>query len=102
MEGILKICSVVCFAIIALLFFIFGNKFITNQNADIKIKQETHIANLLGQYTNDLNYCLDSLKTNKQLTAEGCIKEMNKSELAKLITSWGYQSALMTADKLNQ
>lgn len=100
LNEILKIISVVCLVIITVIFLFFGNKFVANRDTEIKIQKETHIANLIGQYNSDLNYCLDGLKDNKQNTAEGCLKEMNASELAKLITSWGYGSALMTMDKL--
>ena len=99
-KEIIKFVAILYFAIIALLFLSVVNKWLANQDTDLKIKKELHIANLIGQYNNDLNICLESAKTDKQLTEEGCIKLMNESNLAKLIISWGYQDALMTIDKL--
>ena len=96
----IKIVAILYFAVMVFLFLSIANKFLENQNMDIKIKKELHIANLIGQYNNDLNACLESSKTNQQLREEECIKTMNGSNLAKLIVSWGYQDALMTIDKL--
>ena len=88
------------FTVIIFLFLSIANKSLENQNTDIKIKKELHVANLIGQYNNDLNTCLESSRINKQPTEEECIKMMNESNLAKLIISWDYQDALMTIDKL--
>ena len=99
-EEISKAISAVCLITMTLLLLFFCNTFISNQNVEVKIQKETHIANLIGQYNSDLNYCLDLIRTTKGLTQEDCIKEMNESELAKLITSWGQQSVLMKAEKL--
>ena len=99
-KDLIKIFAILYFAVIAFLFLSIANKYIENQNLDIKMKKELHIANLIGQYNNDLNACLESSKNNKQLTEETCIKTMNESNLAKLIISWGYQDALMTIEKL--
>ena len=88
------------FAVVAFLFLSIADKWLENQNTDIKIKKELHTSNLIGQYNNDLNACLESSRINKQPTEEECIKMMNESNLAKLIISWGYQDALMTTDKL--
>lgn len=84
------------------LFLSIANKFIENQNTEIKIQKELHIANLIGQYNSDLNTCLESARVNKQPSEEECVKTMNESNLAKLITSWGYQEALMTIEKLKK
>ena len=99
-REIIKFIAILYFAVIAFLFFSIANKFLENQNTDVKIKKELHIANLIGQYNNDLNVCLESARINKQPSEEECIKMMNESNLAKLIISWDYQDALMTIDKL--
>ena len=99
-KEIVKLVAVIYFAIVAFLFLSVANKWLANQDTDLKIKKELHTANLIGQYNNDLNVCLESTKTNKQLTEEECIKTMNESNLAKLITSWGYEDALITLDEL--
>ena len=99
-KEIIKFVAILYFAVIAFLFLSVANKFIENQNTEIKIQKELHIANLIGQYNSDLNTCLESARVNKQLSEEECIKTMNESNLAKLIISWGYQDALMTIDKL--
>ena len=99
-SSIVKFCALLYFIVIAYLFLSVTNKWLVNQDADLKIKKELHTANLIGQYNNDLNSCLDSVKTNKQLTGEKCIKTMNESNLAKLIISWGYEDALITIDEL--
>ncbi|MHA1491974.1 MAG: hypothetical protein ACTSRI_20260 [Promethearchaeota archaeon] len=82
------------------LFLSVANKFIENQNVEIKIQKELHIANLIGQYNNDLNACLESARVNEQPFEEECIKTMNESNLAKLIISWGYQDVLITVEEL--
>lgn len=99
-KEIIKFVAILYFAVIAFLFLSIANKWLENQNTDIKIKKELHIANLIGQYNSDLNTCLESSRINKQPTEEECIKTMNESNLAKLIISWGYKDALMTIDKL--
>lgn len=99
-KEIIKFVAILYFAVIAFLFLSVANKFIENQNTEIKIQKELHIANLIGQYNSDLNACLESARVNKQPSEEECIKTMNESNLAKLITSWGYQDALMTIEKL--
>jgi len=99
-KEIIKFTVILYFAVIAFLFLSVANKWLENQDTDIKIKKELHIAGLISQYNNDLNACLESSQTNKQPTEEECIKTMNESNLAKLIISWGYQDALMTIDKL--
>jgi len=99
-KDLVKIFAILYFAMIAFLFLSVANKWLENQNTDIKIKKELHTSNLIGQYNNDLNACLESSRINKQPTEEECIKMMNESNLAKLIISWGYQDALMTTDKL--
>lgn len=98
-KEIVKFVAIIYFAIIAFLFLSIANKFLENQNTDIKIQKELHIANLIGQYNNDLNACLDSVKNSKQPAEEECIKTMNESNLAKLIISWGYEDALLTIDE---
>jgi len=92
--------AVLYFAVIAFLFLSVANKWLNNQDTDIKIKKELHIANLIGQYTNDLNTCLESARVSKQPTEEECVELMNKSNLAKLITSWGYEDALLTIEEI--
>ncbi|MBI4085623.1 MAG: hypothetical protein HY433_00010 [Candidatus Liptonbacteria bacterium] len=99
-KEIIKFAAIIYFGIIAFLFLSVANKWLVNQDTDLKIKKELHTANLIGQYNSDLNACLDSIKINKQQTAEGCIKSMNESNLAKLIISWGYEDALITVDEL--
>lgn len=98
-KEIIKYIAIVYFAIVAFLFLSVANKFLENQDINVKIQKELHIANLIGQYNNDLNSCLDSAKANKRPTEEECIKSMNESNLAKLITSWGYEDALLTIDE---
>lgn len=98
-KEIIKFVAIMYFAIIAFLFLSVANKFLEDQNTDVKIQKELHIANLIGQYNNDLNACLDSAKTNKRPSEDECIKTMNESNLAKLITSWGYEDALLTIDE---
>lgn len=100
LKEVIKFVAILYFAIMAFLFLSVANKWIANQDTDLKIKKELHTANLIGQYNNDLNVCLDSIKINKQQTADGCIKSMNESNLAKLIISWGYEDALITIDEL--
>jgi len=99
-KELIKIIAILYFAVMMFLFLSATNKWLQNQNTDIKIKRELHIANLIGQYNNDLNACLESSRVNKQPTEEECIKMMNESNLSKLIISWGYQDVLMTIDKL--
>jgi len=98
-KELIKIVVVLYFGVMIFLFLSVANKFLENQNTNVKIQKELHIANLIGQYNNDLNSCLDSAKTNKRPTEEECIKSMNESNLAKLITSWGYEDALLTIDE---
>ena len=100
MKELVKIIFILYFAVIAFLFLSVANKFIENQNIGIKIQKELHVANLIGQYNNDLNACLESARVNKQPSEEECVKMMNESNLAKLIISWGYQDALTTIDEL--
>lgn len=99
-REIIKFLVVAYFAVVAFLFLSVANKWLVNQDTDLKIKKELHTANLIGQYNNDLNACLESARTNKRPTDEECIKTMNESNLAKLITSWGYEDALITLDEL--
>ena len=99
-KNLIVLLAILYFAIMAFLFLSIANKFLENQNIDIKIKKELHIANLIGQYNNDLNVCLESSQNNEQLTEEECVKIMNESNLAELIRSWNYQDTLMTIDKL--
>jgi len=99
-KNLIKFFTVLYFAVIIFLFLSIANKYLENQNTNTKIQKELHIANLIGQYNNDLNTCLESSRTNKQPPEEECIKTMNESNLAKLIISWGYQDVLMTIDKL--
>lgn len=94
-----KVASVIYFAVIASAFLFLMNKWTANQDIDVKIKKELHIANLIGQYNNDLNNCFEEVKTNRELTEEFCIISMNESELAKLIISWGYEDILSKAEK---
>ena len=100
MKELVKIIFILYFAVIAFLFLSVANKFIENQNIGIKIQKELHVANLIGQYNNDLNACLESARVNKQPSEEECVKMMNESNLAKLIISWGYQDALVTIEKI--
>jgi len=99
-KELVKIIAILYFGVMVFLFLSVANKFIENQNIEIKIQKELHIANLIGQYNSDLNACLESARVNKQPSEEECVKTMNESNLAKLITSWGYQDALMTIDEL--
>ena len=99
-KEIIQFVAVLYFAIVAFLFLSVADKWLANQDTDLKIKKELHTANLIGQYNNDLNACLESVSTNKRPTDEECIKTMNESSLAKLIISWGYEDALITVDEL--
>jgi len=99
-KEIIQFVAVLYFAIVAFLFLSVADKWLANQDTDLKIKKELHTANLIGQYNNDLNACLESVRTNKRPTDEECIKTMNESSLAKLIISWGYEDALITVDEL--
>jgi len=101
-KEIIKYIAILYFAIVAFLFLSVANKWLVNQDTDVKIKKELHIANLIGQYNNDLNVCLESSRNNRQPTEEECLKTMNESNLAKLIISWGYEDALITAEELKQ
>lgn len=101
-REIIKFLAVVYFAVIAALFLSIANKWLANQETDLKIKKELHAANLIGQYNNDLNDCLESAKTDRNLTDEQCISIMNESNLAKLIISWGHEDALITIDELRE
>lgn len=87
------------FAIIAFVFLSLGKQWIQNQETDLQIKKEVHIANLIGQYNSDLNGCIQAAQTVQDLTEEECIKTMNESNLAKLITTWGYEEALARPEK---
>src|SRR3989344_6868816 len=98
LKEIVVSIALLYFAVIAFLFLSVANKWLANQDTDLKIKKELHTANLIGQYNNDLNACLESVRTNKRPTDEECIKTMNESSLAKLIISWGYEDALITID----
>ena len=93
------IAFLVYFAIVAFSFLSLGKQWIQNQETDLQIKKEIHIANLIGQYNSDLNGCIQAAQTAQDLTEEECIKTMNESNLAKLITSWGYEEALAIPEK---
>lgn len=93
------IAFLIYFAIIAFSFLFLGKQWIQNQETDLKIKKEVHIANLIGQYNSDLNDCLQEAQNVQDLTEESCIKTMNESNLAKLITSWGYEETLATLEE---
>lgn len=75
------------------------NKEVGLLEIDIKIKTESYVSSLIAQYNTDLQSCLELTKTNKEYTEARCIQEMNDSNLAKIITNWGYGNFLEKTQK---
>ena len=93
-KDLIKIAAIIYFVIIAFSFLSIANKFLVNQEIDIKIKHETLLGNLLYQYNLDLLDCINSIEDNPELTEEKCVEEMNNSNLAEKIREWGGEQYL--------